>query len=249
VDADPRAEDTDQVAVRRHGGVPPVGEIAAAALEDRMATNDRGGAEPWRGRLRGSLPVTTGSPIPAPLAFLGDPDVTLLFNSWPAVLRVVIVAAFGYLTLLVLLRISGQRTLSQLTSFDLIITITIGSAFGRVITARDVALVEVLAAFGTLVLLQVLVAWLWERLPRVRAAVTPTPALLYHDGQVVEREMRKAHLREADLLAAVRRNGMGSLDEVRAIVFEGDGSLAVLSEAAFGDGRAVDDAEELQRRT
>jgi uncharacterized membrane protein YcaP (DUF421 family) len=163
------------------------------------------------------------------------------------VLRVVIVAAAGYLTLLVLLRVSGQRTLSQLTSFDLIITITIGSAFGRVITARNVALVEVLAAFGTLVLLQVLVAWLWGRLPRVRGAVTPTPALLYHDGQVMEREMRRAHLRDADLLAAVRRNGMGSLGEVRTILFEGDGSLAVLGHAQFGDGHAIDDAEELPR--
>ncbi len=189
----------------------------------------------------------TGSPVLAApaLAFLGDPDVTVLFNSWGAVVRVLIVAVAGYVTLLALLRVTGQRTLAQLTSFDLIITITIGSAFGRVITARDVALVEVLAAFGALVGLQVLVSWLWGKAPRTRAAITPTPAVLYHDGRVVEREMRRAHLRDADLLAAVRRNGMGSLDQVRAILLEGNGALAVLSHAQFGDGRAVDDAEEL----
>jgi uncharacterized membrane protein YcaP (DUF421 family) len=213
----------------------------------RPATNDRARVVPGRGGLAGSRTPTTGPSIPAPIAFLSDPEVTLLFNSWPAVLRVVIVAVVGYLTLLVLLRISGQRTLSQLTSFDLIITITIGSAFGRVITARSVALVEVIAAFGTLVLLQVLVAWLWGRLPHVRAAITPTPALLYHDGQVIHREMRRARLREADLLAAVRGNGMGSLGQVRSILFEGDGTLAVLSESEFGDGHAIDDAEELPR--
>lgn len=179
------------------------------------------------------------------LALLDDPDVTFLFNDWAPVVRVLFIAVTGYLTLLVLLRVSGQRTLSQLTSFDLVITVTIGSAFGRVITARDVALVEVMVAFGSLVLLQVIVAWIWGRMPRLRRVVTPTPGLLYYDGEVMHREMRRFRLREADLFAAVRQQGMGSLTEVRAILMEGNGALTVLSEAQFGDGRAVSDAAEL----
>ena len=181
------------------------------------------------------------------LTLLNHPDVTFLFNDWAAVLRVVFIAAAGYLTLLVLLRVSGQRTLSQLTSFDLVITVTIGSAFGRVITARDVALVEVLAAFGSLVVLQMLVAWAWGRMPRARSFATPSPALLYLDGQFIHREMRRIRVREADLLAAVRQEGMGSLVEVRAILLEGNGTMSVISEAQFGDGQAVDDASELPR--
>lgn len=181
------------------------------------------------------------------LAVLDAPDVTFLFNNWAAVLRVLFIAVAGYVTLLVLLRASGQRTLSQLTSFDLVITITIGSAFGRVITARDVAIVEVLAAFGSLVLLQLVVARMWGTMPRLRRLVTPTPAMLYYDGEVIQREMRRFRLREVDLLAAVRKEGFGSLEDVRAILLEGSGSLSVLSEAQFGDGGAVDGDTELPR--
>lgn len=181
------------------------------------------------------------------LALLHDPDVTFLFNDWTAVVRVVFIAVSGYLTLLVLLRVSGQRTLSQLTSFDLVITVTIGSAFGRVITARDVALVEVVAAFGALIVLQVLVAWAWGRLPRARSFATPTPALLYLDGRFVRREMRRTRMRESDVLAAVRQEGMGSLTDARAILLEGNGTISVISAAQYGDGQAVDDALERPR--
>jgi uncharacterized membrane protein YcaP (DUF421 family) len=83
-----------------------------------------------------------------------DPDVTFLSNGWVPVARVLFITVTGYLTLLVLLRLSGQRTLAQMSALDLVITVTIGSAFGRVITAREVAVVEVVAAFGALVLLE-----------------------------------------------------------------------------------------------
>jgi uncharacterized membrane protein YcaP (DUF421 family) len=179
------------------------------------------------------------------LAVLDTPDVTFLFNDWAAVLRVLFIAVAGYATLLVLLRASGQRTLAKLTSFDLVITITIGSAFGRVITAREVALVEVLAAFGSLVLLQMVVARIWGSMPRLRTLVTPTPAILYYGGELIGREMRRFRLREVDLLAAARKEGIGSLDDVRVILLEGDGSLAVVPEAAFGDGGAIREDPEL----
>lgn len=168
-----------------------------------------------------------------------DPDVTFLFNDWTPVIRVVFMAFAGYLTLLVLLRVSGQRTLSQMTSFDLVITVTIGSAFGRVITARQVALVEVLAAFGSLVLLQVIVANLWGRFPRLRGSVTPTPAVLFHEGRPVHRELRRTHVRDADLQAAARKQGLGSLEEVHTIILEGNGQLTVITADGFGDGSAV----------
>lgn len=168
-----------------------------------------------------------------------DPDVTFLSNGLEPVLRVLFITSTGYLTLLVLLRVSGQRTLSQMTAFDLVITVTLGSAFGRVITAREVALVEVVAAFGTLILLQVVVAWLWGRSSAMRDRLHPQPALLYLDGEVVEAALRTHHLTEQDLVSAARQDGLGSLDEVRAIVLEGNGSFAVISASQYGDGAAV----------
>jgi uncharacterized membrane protein YcaP (DUF421 family) len=133
-----------------------------------------------------------------------DPDVTFLSNGIVPILRVVFIAVTGYLTLLLLLRVTAQRSLAQLSPVDLIITITLGSAFGRVITAREVALLEVVAAFVTLIALQWLVANLWSRAPRLRDRLNVGPALLYYDGRIIPRTMRRNHLREEDLHLAVR---------------------------------------------
>lgn len=174
-----------------------------------------------------------------------DPsDVTFLFNDWAPVLRVLFIALTGYLTLLVLMRVNGQRTLAQMSSLDLVITVTMGSAFGRVLTARDVALVEVIAAFGALVALERLISEAWVRTPRIRRLLTDDPALLYLDGQVIERSMRRNRLREDDLLTALRQEGMGSLEDARAIVLESNGSFSVLSAEQFGSGDAVRDLAE-----
>jgi uncharacterized membrane protein YcaP (DUF421 family) len=168
-----------------------------------------------------------------------DPDITFLTNGLEPVLRVLFITVTGYLTLLVLLRVSGQRTLSQMTAFDLVITVTLGSAFGRVITAREVALIEVIAAFGTLILLQVGIAALWGRSGTLRSGLHPQSVLLYHDGEVVTGALRKHHLTEQDLVSAARQDGLGSLEEARAIVLEGNGSFAVISASQYGDGGAV----------
>lgn len=134
--------------------------------------------------------------------------------------------AAGYLTLLALLHTSGQRTLAQMSSLDLVITVTLGSAFGRVITAREVALLEVVVAFTALVALQWIVANVWGRAPRLRRIVATSPTLLFRDGEVIEQAMRRHHMTVADLHTAARKQGVSSLEDVRAVLCGGNGSLS-----------------------
>ncbi len=165
--------------------------------------------------------------MPAPEAAVVA-DVTFFFNDWEAVWRVLFIALTGYVTLLVLLRAAGQRTLAQMSSVDFIITVTIGSAFGRVLTAREVALIEVVAAFGALVALQRIVAWIWGRSPGLRAYVTSPPAVLYRSGETFDTVLRRKGLRLDDLRTAARQEGFGSLDDVEVIMLESNGSFSVL---------------------
>lgn len=166
-------------------------------------------------------------------------DVTFLFNDWEAVWRVLFIALAGYVTLVVLLRASGQRTLAQLSSVDFIITVTIGSAFGRVLTARDVAVVEVIAAFGALVALQQVVAWLWGRSPGLRAYVTSPPAVLYRSGELFETVLRRKGLRQDDLRTAARQAGFGSLNDVEVIMLESNGAFSVVASVEPGSASTL----------
>ncbi|MGP1386396.1 MAG: DUF421 domain-containing protein, partial [Thainema sp.] len=120
-------------------------------------------------------------------------------------------------------------------AFDFVITIAIGSTLGRLITAKGVSLLESITAFLTLLLLQRLVSWLTVRSARFKDLVTANPSLLYFRGHFLHRVMQKHRITEQQLLAVVRKNKIGSLDAVEAIVLESAGTIAVVKKATDGE--------------
>ena len=78
----------------------------------------------------------------------------MLFDSWTGLGRVVLVGALAYVALVLLLRISGKRTLSKLNAFDLVVTVALGSTLATVLLSKSVALAEGVLALGLLIFLQ-----------------------------------------------------------------------------------------------
>lgn len=168
------------------------------------------------------------------------PEVEFFFRGWEAVARIALIGAVGYVTLLVLLRVTGQRTLAQMTPFDMIITVTIGSAFGRVLTAENVPVVEVIVVFVVLVALQWIALGVRGRLPAVGRLMRSAPTMLYYQGERTEPALRRHRVTEADLQEAIRKSGLGSLDQAEAVILEPDGTLAVIPPSSVGDGAAIE---------
>jgi uncharacterized membrane protein YcaP (DUF421 family) len=166
-------------------------------------------------------------------------DVMLLWGGWEPLLRIVVVTVLGYVWLVFLVSRTGPRTLSTMSPFDFVITVTIGSAFGRVITAQEVAIPEVVVAFAVLIALQWGAAVARNRHLWLARALDATPVLLYHQGAPVREAMRRHRLDEDDLVGAALQNGLGSLESVEAIVLQPDGGFAVISTNQAGDGSAI----------
>lgn len=101
--------------------------------------------------------------------------------------------------------------------------------------SKNVALVEGVLALALLVALQYAVAWLSTRPARVRRAVKSEPALLFFAGRMLEDALRRERLTRDEVLAAVRAQGIASLDEVAAVMLETDGSVSVLGGVQAGD--------------
>lgn len=166
-------------------------------------------------------------------------EVTFLFGGWEPVLRIVTVGTLAYLALVLMLRITGTRTLAQLNAFDFIVTVAIGASFGRILTARSVALVEAIAAFALLILLQYAVTWLKVRSRSFSRAVTARPAMLFYKGEFLERAMVRARVTHGEIETALREKGVGGFGEVEAVVLESNGKLAVIQKDGAGDGSAL----------
>jgi uncharacterized membrane protein YcaP (DUF421 family) len=151
-----------------------------------------------------------------------------LFSSWGGLIRVVAVGTLAYVGLVLFLRVSGKRTLSKMNAFDLVVTVALGSTLATILLSKDVALAEGLVAFALLIALQFVITWLSVRSRIVRDAVKSEPALVLFDGALLHGQMRRARVTEDELLAAVREQGVLSLEDVQAVVLETDGTFSVV---------------------
>jgi uncharacterized membrane protein YcaP (DUF421 family) len=150
------------------------------------------------------------------------------FDGWSGVVRVAVVGTAAYATLVVMLRVTGKRTLSKLNAFDLVVTVALGSTLSSVLLSSDVALAEGLVALGLLIALQWIVTWLSVRSRRVTRFVKAEPRLVYFDGQFIASAMKAERITEDELRAAAREQGVRSLQQVAAIVMETEGSVSVI---------------------
>lgn len=163
------------------------------------------------------------------------------FDSWADLARVVLVGAAAYATLVVVLRVSGKRTLSQLNAFDFIVTVALGSTLATILLSSDVSFVEGVAALALLALLQFVVALVSSRSERLRGAVTSQATIVVRDGEIDRAALARHRLAESEILQAIRGAGSGGLDEIAAVVLETNGTLSVITRSKLGDGSALSD--------
>lgn len=153
----------------------------------------------------------------------------MFFNAWAALGRVLVVGPLAYAALVLLLRVSGKRTLTKLNAFDLVITMALGSTLADVLLNKSVALAEGVLALAVLIFLQFVVTWSSVRSERVQRLVKAEPTLLLHRGRFLDAAMRAQRVTREDVLAVLRGRGNAELGAVAAVVLETDGSLSVLS--------------------
>lgn len=165
----------------------------------------------------------------------------MLFDSAYGVLRVVVAGLAAYAGLLIVLRVSGKRTLAKLNAFDLVVTVALGSTLSSIALSSDVAIVEGVMAFVVLCSAQFAVAWMSTRVDAVRRLVKAEPALLVRDGELLPGALVEQRLSEGEVRQAIRATGSGGLEQVAAVVLETDGSLSVIPREGVGSGDALDD--------
>ena len=163
------------------------------------------------------------------------------FDTWADVLRILIVGSAAYATLVIVLRVSGKRTLGQLNAFGFIVTVALGSIFATILLSSDVSWTEGVVALALVAALQFVVAWVSARWPKARGAFTSSPALLLVDGELRHDALRANRLTESEVRQAVRSTGTGDLSEVAAVVLETNGKLSVIPSSKLGNGSALDD--------
>lgn len=156
----------------------------------------------------------------------------MLTDSLETLGRTALTGVLAYVGLIIVLRVSGKRTLAALNAFDFVVTVALGSTLATILLSEDVSVAQGLTAFVTLIGLQYAVAWSSVRLRLVRSGVRSEPVALVVHGQYREEAMDAERVTKSDVAQAVRRKGRGSIADVAAVVLETDGTLSIIGRAA-----------------
>lgn len=152
----------------------------------------------------------------------------MLYDGFAGLVRVVLVSMVAYGWLVLVLRLSGKRSLSKLNAFDLVVTVALGSTLATVSLSKDVALAEGAFAFCMLALLQWLVSRLSVFSDKFSRLVRSEPRLLVKDGVYRENALADERVTAGEVDAAIRNAGVGRIEDVAAVVLESDGSISVI---------------------
>lgn len=165
------------------------------------------------------------------------------FDTWDGIVRTLIAGTAAYAVLVLVLRVSGKRTLTKLNAFDLVVTVALGSTLATILLSTDVSIAEGVAALALLSALQFVAAMISSRWKAGRTLLTSRPTMLLVDGRVVDAALRSQRVSIDDVRQAIRSSGRGDVATIAAVVLETDGSLSVISTDQLGNGSALEGLE------
>ncbi|WP_214687568.1 MULTISPECIES: DUF421 domain-containing protein [unclassified Exiguobacterium] len=145
-------------------------------------------------------------------------------------IRIMLTGIGAYISIIIMLRVSGKRTLAKMNAFDFIVTVALGSILATTLTSQQTSLLAGLTAFGTLIVLQYILAKLSKRFSIVNQMIKSEPTLLFYKGDYLREHLKKERILEIEVIQAIRSSGT-PLGQVEAVIIETDGTFSVLKDS------------------
>jgi len=159
----------------------------------------------------------------------------VLSENSPIILNSVII----FIVILVITRIAGLRTFAKMSPVDFASTIAIGSILATTILSSKTSLINGTFALMTIVFLQIAYGRLMKNFSAFHKLASNKPLFLMRNGIILKENLDRSGVSMEDLMAKLREANAIKLSNVKAVVFETTGDIAVL----HGEGSEdVDDS-------
>ena len=144
------------------------------------------------------------------------------------ILQTAISSAIAIVALFILTRIMGKKQMAQLSFFDYVIGISIGSIASEYAVVRSIHLAEGLTALIVFTLFSLVLSYVSIKSYKGRKVLDGTPSVLIENGKIVEANLKKAKINVNDLLEECRQKDIFDIAEIEFAVLETSGRLSVL---------------------
>ena len=143
------------------------------------------------------------------------------------VLSIVLVSLFSLLVLFLLTKLMGCKQMSQLSLFDYIIGISIGSIAAEMATDPSADFWQPLLAMSIYGGVAFLISLVNNRFRGVRRIISGSPLVLMEKGEIYRRNMKKARMDLGEFLTECRGQGYFDLSAIDVAVLEPNGHLSI----------------------
>lgn len=147
-------------------------------------------------------------------------------------LKILLVAPLSYVALFLITKLIGYRQISQLSIFDYVNGITIGSIAAEMATELEKPL-QPLLAMAIYCLLVVLTSWLTTHSVRMRRWLTGRTLVLLQNGTLYRENLKKAKLDVNEFLTQCRDSGYFDLNDIQLALLETTGKISFLPKSAM----------------
>lgn len=138
-------------------------------------------------------------------------------------------AAAVYVFVLLLFRITGKRSLSQITTFDFVLLLIVSEATQQALLGDDFSIVNAFIVIGTMIGINIALSEFKRRWNWLEKVLEDTPLVLVENGKLHRDRMEKERVDEDDILSSARKSqGLERLDQIKYAVLEREGQISII---------------------
>lgn len=144
------------------------------------------------------------------------------------VIKIIALSIGSMMVLFILTKIMGQREMSQLSVFDYIIAITIGSIAAEMATSLESNFMQPLVAMIVYAVVNLVISFLNTKFVKLRPILSGKTLILYDNGTLFKENFKKAKIDLNEFLVQCRTNGFFNLSDVKTALLEENGKISFL---------------------
>ena len=138
-------------------------------------------------------------------------------------------SAAVYIFLMIVFRISGKRSLSQITTFDFILLLIISEATQQALLGNDYSIINALVVIASLIVLDVAFSWMEGRWPGFGRVMGSLPVVIVEHGRLLDDRAKQEGVTLSEILAAGREHhGLERLEQFKYAILERHGGISVV---------------------
>lgn len=145
------------------------------------------------------------------------------------ILDIIIRSAAVYFFMMIALRLTGKKQLSQLNTTDVILILLISNAVQNAMVGNNTSLEGGIIAASVLFIINYILRKLMFKYKKLSAFLQEKPEILIHDGNLDFKILSKLNITSEELREAMREHGVEYFKEVKLAMLEIDGNISIIS--------------------